>query len=83
MATVHPELTEEQRKALEKGGGIYHGESYVLMTIEHFREAVGAGTDEDFEATCRAIDEAVTDLDAGQGISFDEFKRRVDAKHGV
>ena len=42
-----------------------------------------AQADEEFEATCGAIDRAIAEFDSGGGMSFEEFKRRLDEKYGV
>lgn len=78
-----PELTVEQREALNQNGGIVQGSSYVLISAEKYRELMGVETDKELAASLQAIDEAMEQLKSGQTIPLDEAKRRLDEKYGV
>ena len=55
-----------------------------LMSIDVFRQAVGIDDEvEERRAALQAVDEAMAQLRAGQGIPLDEFKRRLNEKHGL
>jgi len=78
-----PDLTEEQQRVLQQQHGFVKGSSYVLMSIDVFRDMMGVGSDEEMAASLQAIEEAMQDLEAGRTLSLDEAKRRLDEKHGV
>ena len=79
-----PELTKQQQQALDDHQGFIRGSSYVLMSIDVFRRTVGIDDEaEERTATLEAVDEAMGQLQAGQGIPLDEFKRRLNKKHGL
>jgi hypothetical protein len=78
-----PELTIEQREALEKNQGFVQGPSYVLMSIEMYRELMGVGSDADLADSLAAIDEGMADVRAGRTMSLDEAIRRLNEKYGV
>ena len=78
-----PELTTLQREALERNRGFVQGESYVLMSIDVYREMMGVGRDEELAASLAAIDEGMQDVNAGRTISLEEAVRRLNEKYGV
>lgn len=80
---MRPELTDEQRQALEESHGCVLGASYVLMSKDVFRQTMGVADDHELAASLAAIQEAMKDLQAGRTIPLDEAKRRLDAKYGV
>lgn len=80
---MRPELTDEQRRALEEGHGCILGTSYVLMSKDVFRQTMGIANDDELAASLEAILEAMSDLEAGRTIPLAEAKARLDAKYGV
>jgi hypothetical protein len=77
------DLTAEQRHALNEGRGFVEGPSYVLMSPKVFRDMMGVGTDEEYQAALDAIDEAVQAMERGQGRPIAEFFREFDERHGI
>lgn len=63
---MKPELTQDQKVALDQGRGFVCGPSYVLMTIDLYREMMGVGTDEEMGASLQAIERGLADVEAGR-----------------
>lgn len=67
---LKPRLTEEQRNALNQHHGLVEvdeeGRKYILMSIEIFRDMMGVGTDEEMAASLKALEEGLSEVDAGQ-----------------
>jgi len=80
---MRPELTDDQRRALEESHGCVLGTSYVLMSKDVFRQTMGIADEEDLAASLEAIRDAMKDLEAGRSIPLEEAKTRLDAKYGV
>ncbi len=78
-----PDLTQEQRQALDHNLGFIRGSSYVLMSIDVFRNTMGIDSDEELAASLQAINEAMGDLNAGNTIPLADAKQRLDTKYGV
>ena len=80
---MNPELTTEQLKALEQNHGFVQGPSYVLMSIDTFRNTMGVKSDEEMAASLKAIEEGLADVDAGHTKSMDQVFRELDDKYGI
>lgn len=80
---MKPELTDDQRQALQDGHGCVVGTSYVLMSKDVFRQTMGIADENELAASLEAIKEAMKDLEAGRTISLEEAKSRLDAKYGL
>ncbi len=80
---TQPELTQEQRQALDHNHGFFRGSSYVLMSIDVFRHTMGVESDVELAASLQAIEEAMGDLNAGKTIPLADAKQQLDAKYGV
>jgi hypothetical protein len=78
-----PDLTDEQRQALEESKGFVRGPSYILMSTDMFRQTMGVTTDEEMSASLDAIKQAMNELAAGHTIPLDEAKTQLDQKYGV
>ena len=72
-----PKLTDDQRHALKTTTGKLvevqddqTQQTYVLMSIELFREMMGVGTDEEMAASLKAIDEGLAGVEAGRTRPF-------------
>ena len=78
-----PELTMPQREALDRNHGFVRGSSYVLMSIDVYRELMGVGSDEDLAESLAAIDEGMADVRAGRTMTLDEAVQRLNEKYGV
>lgn len=81
------QLTEELRQAVEAHRGFLEvdaGDStYVVMSMNVFRETMGVGTDAEYRASLRAIEEGWADVQAGRSRPLDEFLGEFDRKHGI
>lgn len=80
---MKPELTDDQRQALQDGHGCVVRTSYVLMSKDVFRQTMGIADENELAASLEAIKEAMKDLEAGRTISLEEAKSRLDAKYGL
>ncbi len=80
---MNPELTKEQQQALEQNHGFVQGPSYVLMSIDMFRNTMGVESDDEMAASLKAIEEGLADVDAGHTKPMDQVFRELDDKYGV
>jgi hypothetical protein len=80
---TQPELTIQQEEALASNHGFVHGPSYVLMSIDVYREIMGVGSDAELAESLAAIDEGMADIHAGRTLSLEEAVRRLNEKYGV
>ena len=69
---MKPELTHDQKEALNQGHGFVCGPSYVLMTTELYREMMGVGSDSEMNASLRAIQRGLADVQAGRTRPYQE-----------
>ncbi len=72
-----PKLSDDQRHALQSTTGklveVHDDQTrqtYVLMSIDLFREMMGVGSNEDMAASLQAIEEGIADVDAGRTRPF-------------
>jgi hypothetical protein len=70
-----PNLTQEQQQALDEHDGFVQDPAYVLMSMDVFRNTMGVASDDELQASLRAIHEAVADLAAGRTIPLAEARR--------
>ena len=81
------QLTEELRQAVESHRGFLEvdagNSTSVVMSMEVFREMMGVGTDDEYRASLRAIEEGWTDVQAGRSRPLDEFLSEFDRKHDI
>ncbi len=56
--------------------------SYIVMSMEAFRDMMGVGTDEELKASLEAIEQGLADVNAGRTRSMDAFFTEFDARHG-
>ena len=77
------DLTSDQQQALAENHGFVRGSSYVLMSIDVFRNTMGAETDEETAASLKAIEEGLADVEAGRTKPMDQVFRELDEKYGV
>ncbi len=67
-------LSNEIEQAVEQNHGCVRipgqNTSYVVMSIELYRDMMGVGSDEELAASLKAIDEGLADIDAGRTRPF-------------
>ena len=80
---MKPELTREQQRALNENHGFVRGASFVLMSMDVFRNTMGVGTDGEMAASVRAIEEGLTDVENGRTKPMDQAFRELDDKYGI
>jgi hypothetical protein len=80
---MKPELTNDQRQALEDSRGCFVGTTNVLMSKDVFCRTMGIVDDKELAASLEAIKDAMTDLEGGRTISLEEAESRLGAKHGL
>ena len=59
-------LSPELQQALDENHGFVQGSSFVVMSIDMYRSMMGIGSDEDLQASLKAIDEGLDDIEAGR-----------------
>ena len=59
-------LTDELQQALEQGQGIVQASSFVVLSIDVFREMMGVGTDEEMAASVAALKKSMEEARAGK-----------------
>ena len=71
-----PKLSNDLEQAVQHSHGVLrvegHQESYVVMTVQAYRELSGVGTDAEMAAALQAIQEGLADIDAGRTRPFRE-----------
>lgn len=81
------QLTEELRQAVDSHRGFLEvdaGDStYVVMSMNVFREMMGVGSDDEYQASVRAIEDGWLDVQAGRSRPLDDFLREFDCKHEI
>ena len=81
------QLTEELRQAVDSHRGFLEidaGDStYVVMSMNVFREMMGVGSDDEYQASLRAIADGWVDVQAARSRPLDEFLREFDRKHEI
>ena len=81
------QLTEELRQAVDAHRGFLEidaGDStYVVMSMNVFREMMGVGSDDEYQTSLKAIEEGWADVQAGRSRPLDEFLREFDRKHEI
>ena len=80
---IEPNLTQEQEQALQEKHGFVKGSSYVLMSMDVFREMMGVGTDAELAASLKAIEEGIADVEAGRTVPAEQVFRDLDQKYGI
>jgi hypothetical protein len=82
-----PELSNDIEQAVQRHHGCLQvkgqDSSYIVMSVETFREMMGVGTDEELTASLRAIEQGLADIKAGRSRSLDDFFNEFDARHGI
>ena len=78
-----PDLTTEQQQALKQSHGFVQGASYVLMTVDLYREMMGVGSEDEMQKSVAAIEEGLQDVEAGRTRSMDAVFQELDDKYGV
>lgn len=80
-------LTEQQQQAVDDHHGFLEveggGSTYVLMSMQLFREMMGVGSDAEYQASLKAVGEGLADVEAGRCRPMEEFFREFDRKHGI
>jgi hypothetical protein len=80
-------LTDEQRSAVDQHHGFLEveggGTVYVVMSMQAYREMMGVGSDAEFRASVDAIQEGLTDVEAGRTRPIDDFFHDLDRRHGL
>ena len=59
-------LSTELQQALDDNRGFVQGPSYVLLSIDLYRDMMGVGSDAELTASIEAIEEGLADIGAGR-----------------
>jgi hypothetical protein len=81
------QLTDEQRHAVDQHHGFLEVEggeaTYVVMSMQAFREMMGVGSDAEYRASVTAIRQGLADVEAGRTRPIADFFEDLDRKYGV
>lgn len=84
---INPELTDQQRQAVEQQHGFLElesgGNAYVLMSMRAYRDMMGIGSEAEYQASLAAVREGLADVEAGRTQPFEDFFREFDRRHGI
>ncbi len=82
-----PRINEDINRALNERHGFVQAEGtdgkVIVMSMQVYREMMGVGSDEEMADSLNAIEEAMTDIDAGRTVPMDDVFRELDEKYGV
>ena len=83
MTKLSQEL--EQVVEAQHGCAMLSGDeqSYVLMRLDVYRELLGVGSDEEYEASLQAIRRGWEDVQAGRTVPMDDFFQELRQKYGL
>ena len=80
-------LTDEQRNAVDEHHGFLEveggGTSYLVMSMQVYREMMGVGSEGQYAASVDAIREGLEDVEKGRTRSIEDFFQDLDRKHGL
>ena len=69
-----PKLNSDIEQAVENNHGFVQVDgqhtSYVVMSIDAYRQMMGVGSNEELAASLKAIEEGLADIDAGRTRPF-------------
>lgn len=82
--TLSPLAPETEAVVLAQHGGPVtvpgSQQEYVVMTMQAYRDLLGIGTEEEYQASLAALRRSLADVEAGRTTDadefFDEFERR-------
>ncbi len=81
------QLTEELRRSVDSHCGFLQVDvgdaAYVVMSMSVYREMMGVGAEDDYQASLRAIEEGWGDVQAGRSRPLDDFFSEFDRKHEI
>lgn len=81
---IKPQLTDEQRQALEQHHGMLqvdeYGRKYILMSMEVYRELMGVGTDAELQSSLKALETGLADIEAGRTRPFRDVLAELDSE---
>ena len=84
---MNPQLTSEQRKAINDRGGCVEvedaGGKCVLMSIEVFREVMGVGNAKDFEESVARLRHSYEQCRQGQTRPLTDALIDLGSRHGL
>ena len=84
---MKPQLTEQQRQAIDQHRGFIEvesgGDTYVLMSMPMYRDMMGVGSETEYQESLNAIREGIADVEAGRTRPVADFFSEFDRKHGM
>ena len=80
---MNPELTNEQQQALVENQGFVQGQSYVLMSIDMFRNTMGVGSDEELASSIAALQKSMAEARDGKTRLFTDALDDLGLKYEV
>jgi len=58
-------------------------ENYVVMTMQAYRELLGIGTEEEYQASLDSLRKSLADVEAGRTTDADEFFDELERRYEV
>lgn len=62
---MKPELTEQQRQMLDENDGVFLGNSFVIMSLDMYRETMGVRSDEELALSVAALKKSMEEARSG------------------
>jgi hypothetical protein len=85
--SMTPKLPSDLQQAVQKNHGFTEAEAdgakFVVMSQEFYRDMMGVGSDDELQDSLRAIDNGITDIEAGRTKPAVKFFAEFDKQHGL
>lgn len=65
-SVMQPQTLHELERALQESGGVVCESSFVIMTIEVYRQIMGVGTDEELAASVAGLRDSMAEARQGK-----------------
>ena len=82
-----PRLSDDIERAIQQHHGCLQikgkKSAYIVMSMDVFRDTMGVGTDEALQDSLAAIEQGLTDVEAGHTRPVDAFFQEFDAHHDI
>ena len=66
-------LPEDLRHALDENHGFIQGPSFAVMSTDVYRQVMGVGSDDEFQASVAALRKSLEEIKRGKSRPFTEF----------
>jgi predicted transcriptional regulator len=81
------QLTDGQKQALRENDGFVQvddaDEPCLLISMQAFREMMGVGSADEYQASLDAVEAGIADIEAGRTVPMASFFKDFDRRHGL